>query len=61
VTEEKKIQEQDQTKASDAWNEVGKQFQILGEKLVSAFNASVQNEKVQQQLNEHSVTVLGFE
>jgi len=53
VTEEKKNKEQEQaqTEATEAWNEVGRQFKSLTESLVSAFNASVQDEKVQQQLN----------
>ena len=48
MTEEEK--NQDQSKATDAWNEVGKQFQLLGDSLASAFNATVQDEKVQQEL-----------
>ena len=51
MTEEKKNQEQEQPKATDAWNEVGKQFQTLGKSLAEALNASVQDEKVQQELN----------
>ena len=50
MTEDKKNQTQDQSNATDAWNEVGKQFQTLGESLASAFNATVQDEKVQQEL-----------
>jgi hypothetical protein len=50
VTEENKNQEQDQPTATDAWNEVGQQIQMLGASLASAFNASVQDEEVQQQL-----------
>jgi hypothetical protein len=50
VTEENKNQEQDQPTATDAWNEVGQQIQTLGASLTSAFNASVQDEEVQQQL-----------
>ena len=50
MTEEKKNQEQ--PKATDAWNEVGKQFQTLGKSLAAALNATIQDEKVQQDLSQ---------
>jgi hypothetical protein len=51
VTEEKKNQEQEEPGATEAWNEVGKQFQTLGKSLAAAINATAQDEQVQQELN----------
>ena len=51
MTEEKKNQEQNPPNAAYAWEEVGKQFQTLGKSLASTFNASIQDEKVQQDIN----------
>ena len=51
MTEETKNQDQDQPKASDAWSEVGRQVQTLGETLAAAFKATIQDEQVQQHLD----------
>ena len=41
---------EDRHAASDAWNEVGQQFKVLGESLVSAFNITWHSEETRQHL-----------
>ncbi len=38
------------TPAGDAWQEVGRQFQILGESIAAAFRSSVNNTESQQRM-----------
>lgn len=48
--EQEKNQEQEIPVATDAWQEVSNQVQTLGTSLAAAFNATVQDEEVQQHL-----------
>lgn len=50
MTEETKIQEEDQSDAIESWQEVSNQLKTLGQTLSAAFNASIQDEQVQEQI-----------
>ncbi|MBN1886854.1 MAG: hypothetical protein JW850_02650 [Thermoflexales bacterium] len=53
MSEEQINQQAESTKATgEAWQEVGKQFQTLGESLAAAFRAALHNEGNRQRLEE---------
>jgi hypothetical protein len=50
--EQKTSSEGSQTASGEAWREVGRQFEALGESLAAAFKTAWQNEENRQQLRE---------
>ena len=50
-TSNKEQQTESNKETTDAWAKVGKQFQILGDTIVSAVSASLENEETRQQLD----------
>jgi len=50
MTEETTPQAQDRARTEEAWREVGKQFQELGQSLASAFRATVDSEEGRRHL-----------
>src|SRR5512133_1597353 len=52
MSEDQKTTQGETGSGGDAWDDIGRQFQTLGESLAKAFRATIENEKNQQRIQE---------